>query len=94
MAKPVFENSKGNGSSAPPGLEDNPGKGSGVNHAPVIADQSFQVDENSGVTIPLAVGDPNNGQTLNCSFLSGNEAGLFVLDPVTGVISLAPDAAR
>jgi hypothetical protein len=63
-----------------------------INHPPVINNQTFQVEENSGngmlVGTILAV-DPDNGQTLTYTILSGNTGGTFAVAASTGQITVA-----
>jgi hypothetical protein len=63
-----------------------------INHPPVINNQTFQVEENSGngtlVGTILAV-DPDNGQTLTYTILSGNTGGTFALAASTGQVTVA-----
>jgi VCBS repeat-containing protein len=61
------------------------------NEAPVIADQSFAIDENSALATLAGVvvaTDPDGGQTLTYSIVGGNEAGAFAIDPQTGWITV------
>jgi hypothetical protein len=63
-----------------------------VNEAPVMNNQTFQVEENSGngtlAGTILAV-DPDNGQTLTYTILSGNTGGTFAVAASTGQITVA-----
>jgi len=62
------------------------------NLAPVINDQSFTVNENSanGTTVGTVVAsDPDTGQTLAYSILSGNTSGAFAINPSSGIITVA-----
>lgn len=64
--------------------------------APVIANQTFAVDENSpaGTVVgSIAAASPEPGSTLSYSILSGNTAGAFALDAATGQITVANAAA-
>jgi VCBS repeat-containing protein len=66
-----------------------------VNEAPFIADQSFPVNENSINGTPIgtvAAGDPDAGSTLSYSITGANPGG-FVIDPVTGALSVGNSAA-
>ena len=62
------------------------------NLAPQIQNQFFQINENSpnGTTVGTAVAtDPNAGQTLTFSILSGNTNNAFTINPNTGAITVA-----
>lgn len=65
------------------------------NTAPVVADQTFAVAENSAAATAVgtvaATDDP--AQTLTYQIVGGTGAGLFVIDAATGAISVAPGAA-
>lgn len=67
------------------------------NDAPIItAGQSFFIAENSPVATVIGTvdaHDPDAGQTLTYSILSGNSSGAFAINPLTGVLSIA-DAAQ
>lgn len=66
------------------------------NLAPTITNQTFQVNENSpnGTTVGTVVAtDPNAGQTLTYSILSGNTNNAFTINASTGVISVATSSA-
>jgi hypothetical protein len=61
------------------------------NEPPVITDQSFTIDENSPIGTVAAVvlaTDPDAGQTLTYSIVSGNDAGAFSIDARTGWITV------
>lgn len=63
-----------------------------VNEAPVIADQSFTVAENSLNTnrVGFATGsDVDAGQSLTYSIASSSLPGAFVINPVTGEVTVA-----
>jgi hypothetical protein len=67
-----------------------------VNEAPIINAQSLSVPENS--LIGTAVGsvlanDPDIGQTLTYSIVSGNADGAFAIDPITGALTVAKSSA-
>jgi VCBS repeat-containing protein len=67
-----------------------------VNEAPVVANQLFIINENSlnGTVIGTVVAtDPDAGQTLAYSILSGNVTNDFVINATTGVISVANSSA-
>lgn len=62
-----------------------------VNAPPVIYDQTFFINENSidGTIIDtVETYDPDPGQSITYSILSGNTSGAFTIDPNTGVISV------
>ncbi|MCB1567147.1 MAG: IPTL-CTERM sorting domain-containing protein, partial [Xanthomonadales bacterium] len=66
------------------------------NHAPIVADQAFSVDENSANA--TAVGtvvatDSDVGDTLSYAITAGNGAGTFAMDAGTGAISVADNTA-
>ncbi|NVO19612.1 MAG: hypothetical protein HXX13_07920, partial [Bacteroidetes bacterium] len=66
------------------------------NLAPVIAPQNFQINENSpnGTIVGTVVAsDPNAGQTLTYSIVSGNTNGAFTIGASTGVITVANSTA-
>ena len=61
------------------------------NEPPVIDDQTFAIDENSPIGTVAAVvlaTDPDAGQTLTYSIVSGNDAGAFSIDERTGWITV------
>jgi len=63
-----------------------------VNEVPVIANQTFSIAENSanGTSVGTVVAsDPDAGQTLTYSILSGNTSGAFALNASTGVFDVA-----
>ena len=67
-----------------------------TNQAPSIQNQSFQLQPNSvnGTTVGSVVAsDPNAGQTLTYSILSGNTNGAFSINASTGVITVANSTA-
>ncbi|MBK7172698.1 MAG: cadherin domain-containing protein [Bacteroidales bacterium] len=67
----------------------------GPNLAPVIANQSFSIAENSltGTIIGNVVAsDPNTGQQISYSILSGNTSGAFTLNPATGQLTVLNSA--
>jgi hypothetical protein len=62
-----------------------------VNEAPVIANQAFSIDENSanGTLVGTVVAsDPDAGQTLTYSILSGNTGSAFAINASTGVLTV------
>jgi hypothetical protein len=62
-----------------------------VNEAPTVGAGSFNVDENSASGSHVgyvSASDQDIGQTLVYSILSGNEAGKFAIDGVTGQITV------
>ncbi|MBK7028624.1 MAG: cadherin repeat domain-containing protein [Bacteroidales bacterium] len=67
----------------------------GPNLAPVIANQSFSIAENSltGTIIGNVVAsDPNSGQQISYTILSGNTSGAFTLNPATGQLTVLNSA--
>ena len=61
------------------------------NEAPEIADQTFSIDENSptGTVVGSVVAnDPDSGQLLTYSILSGNTDGAFQINTATGEITV------
>ncbi|NVO20116.1 MAG: T9SS type A sorting domain-containing protein, partial [Bacteroidetes bacterium] len=66
-----------------------------VNEAPVIANQTFTVAENSvnGTSVGTVVAsDPDAGQILTYSIFSGNTSGAFAINTTTGVLTVANSA--
>jgi hypothetical protein len=66
------------------------------NNPPSIQDQGFKLNENSpnGTTVgTILATDPDTGQTLNYSIVSGNTDGAFALNTSTGELSVANSAA-
>jgi hypothetical protein len=67
-------------------------QGGAINNPPVIQNQTFSVEENSpGGTLVgniLAV-DPDNGQTLSYTIMSGNTGSTFAVSASTGQITVA-----
>ena len=61
-----------------------------INHAPDVADESFAIDENSPVG--TVVGTPTaldvDGDTLTYSIIAGDPSNAFVIDAVTGEITV------
>ena len=60
------------------------------NNPPEIADQTFDVDENSAagtVVGTVAASDPDAGQSLSYAITGGNESGAFAINSATGEIS-------
>ncbi len=67
-----------------------------VNESPVITNQTFAVPENSpnGFLVGnLIASDPDNGQTLTYSILSGNTDNAFTLNAATGVLAVSNSSA-
>jgi VCBS repeat-containing protein len=67
-----------------------------VNEAPRVSDVTFSLPENSvdGTDVGRASAtDPDAGDTLTFSVLSGNTLDAFTIDPNTGTISVAERAA-
>jgi parallel beta-helix repeat protein len=67
-----------------------------INLPPVIVNQSFSVNENtiSGTNIGTVIAnDPNPGQTLTFSILSGNTNNAFTINSLSGVLSVASTSA-
>jgi hypothetical protein len=66
------------------------------NHPPSIQNQGFKMNVNSpdGTSVGTVVAtDPDAGQTLTYSIVSGNTNGAFAIDALTGVLSVANGAA-
>ncbi|MGV1015528.1 MAG: cadherin repeat domain-containing protein, partial [Methyloceanibacter sp.] len=66
------------------------------NQAPVINNQAFSIAENSanGTNVGTVVAtDPDAGQTLTYSILSGNNSGAFAINNSTGVLTVANSVA-
>ncbi len=66
------------------------------NHPPVISDQSFEIDKKSpaGTVVgTIVASDPDAGQTLDFSIVSGNTGDAFAIDSITGVLTVAKDSA-
>jgi len=62
-----------------------------ANQSPVIANQSFSANENvpNGTQIGVIVAtDPDQGQTLTYSIISGNSNNAFFLNSITGVLTV------
>jgi len=70
--------------------------GTVANLSPVIQNQSFQLNENSPintVACKIIASDPDAGQTLTYSILSGNNGGAFAINASTGALAVANSAA-
>lgn len=66
-----------------------------VNEGPNLSDAVFSLAENSAAATlvgGLSASDPDLGDTLTYSIISGNTLNAFVLNPGTGVITVANDA--
>ncbi len=62
-----------------------------VNDAPVINNQTYNINENSGngaAVATISASDPE-GHALHYSIISGNADGIFAIDASTGVITIA-----
>ncbi len=62
-----------------------------INQPPLIDDQVFDLDENSAMGTLVGVvqaSDPNTGQTITFSIVSGNADDVFIIDPNSGEITL------
>ena len=67
-----------------------------ANEAPVILNQNFQLNENSinGTIVGSVIAtDPNAGQTLTYSIISGNTSSAFSINAATGILTVANSAA-
>jgi len=67
-----------------------------INETPVVNDQGFGVDENSAngtVVGSVVANDPDAGDTLTYTIVTGNEAGAFAMDSATGEIRVNDSAA-
>ena len=63
-----------------------------VNHAPVIADQSFVLAENSPIGTNAGIvlaSDPDLGQQFSYEILNGNTNAAFAIDALTGALNVA-----
>jgi VCBS repeat-containing protein len=68
----------------------------GSNQSPTINNQSFSINENSanGTAMGTVIAsDPDAGQTLTYSILSGNTNGAFAINASTGIITVANSSA-
>jgi hypothetical protein len=66
------------------------------NHSPSISDQTFEIDKKSPVgTVAgtVVASDPDAGQTLSFSIVSGNTGDAFAIDSITGIITVAIDTS-
>jgi putative intracellular protease/amidase len=62
-----------------------------VNQAPIANDAVFQIAENAALGAfagQVVAADPDAGQALTYSIVSGNTAGAFAIDPATGAITV------
>ncbi len=67
-----------------------------MNEAPVIANQSFSIVENAvnGTSVgTVMASDPDAGQALSYSIISGNTNGAFTIHATTGVLTVANSSA-
>ena len=67
-----------------------------VNEAPVVSDATFTISERSplGTVVgQVQASDPDAGERLSYAITTGNEWGVFALDPLTGVLTVASRAA-
>ena len=67
-----------------------------LNQAPTANDAVFQISEDAALgafTGQVVASDPDAGQTLAYSIVSGNTSGAFAIDAVSGVITVANAAA-
>lgn len=70
--------------------------GAPANNAPVIANQSFSVNDGSAngtVVGSVVASDPDAGDTLSYSITGGNTDGAFSINAGTGVLSVSSSAA-
>ena len=65
-------------------------------HAPVVGDQTLNIDENTATGTTLTTLTASDGDVTGSvdqwAIVSGNNEGLFILDPVTGVLEVASGA--
>ena len=59
------------------------------NYRPRIYDQDLSAREGEPLAVQVIASDRNSGDTLTYQIVSGNDQGLFVIDPLTGIISRA-----
>ena len=62
-----------------------------INQPPMISDQTFSLAENSpnGQQVGIVIAtDPDAGQTLSYSIMSGNTSNAFAIDETTGALSV------
>lgn len=67
-----------------------------VNETPEIDDQNFSIEENSGdytILGTITASDPDAGQVLSFSIISGNNDNAFTVDPSTGELSVSNSTA-
>jgi ABC-type uncharacterized transport system auxiliary subunit len=67
-----------------------------ANESPIIANQTFSVAENAANTTAVGTviaSDPDAGQTITYSILSGNTGGAFAINASTGALTVANSAA-
>lgn len=62
-----------------------------VNRAPVISNQHFQISEGSYIIGTVLSTDPDAGQGLTYTILSGNISGIFSINPNTGELRITDD---
>jgi hypothetical protein len=63
-----------------------------VNHTPVIANQSFSINENSanGTAVgTVSASDQDMGNTISYSITAGNTGSAFAINPTTGAITVS-----
>ena len=63
------------------------------NYRPRIYDQDLSAREGEPLAVQVIASDRNSGDTLTYQIVSGNDQGLFVIDPLTGIISRADGGA-
>ena len=66
--------------------------GDEINEAPVISDQTFSIEENTAngtIVDTVAALDPNEGDTLSYSIISGNTDDVFAIDSSSGQITVS-----
>src|SRR5690606_21417568 len=72
------------------------GASGSVNQAPIVGNQTFDIDEdiaNAAVVGTVLAADPNTAQSLTYAITAGNEDGVFEIDEDTGQITILSNAS-